>query len=58
MGAEFSELIGFLLSDRLKNIYSLKRARLYRDDNLALLSNSSSFKVVILFQFYRVTSHC
>ena len=58
MGAEFSELVGFLLSDGLKNIYSLERARLYRDDDLAVFSSFSSFKVVILLQFYRVTSHC
>ena len=58
MGAEFSELAGFLLSDGLKNIYRLERAKFYRDDGLAVLSNSSSFKVVILLQFYRVTSHC
>ena len=53
MGAEFSELAGFLLSDGLKNIYRLERAKFYRDDGLAVLSNS----FVILLQFYRVTSH-
>ena len=31
--------------DRLKNIFGLERVELYRDDGIAVLPNSSSFKV-------------
>ena len=45
MGAELCELVGFFLLDWLKNIFGLERVGLYRDDGLAVLPNSSGFKV-------------
>ena len=45
MGAELCELVGLFLLDGLKNIFGLNRVGLYRDDGLAVLPNSSGFKV-------------
>ena len=45
MGAELCELVGLFLLDGLKNIFGLERVGLYRDDGLAVLPNSSGFKV-------------
>ena len=45
MSAELCKLVGFFLVDGLKNIFGLKRVGLYRDDGIAVLSNSSGFKV-------------
>ena len=45
MGAELCELVGLFLLDGLKDIFGLNRVGLYRDDGLAVLPNSSGFKV-------------
>merc|ERR1712240_404487 len=45
MGAELCELVGLFLLDGLKSIFGLERVGLYRDDGLAVLPNSSGFKV-------------
>ena len=45
MGAELCELVGLFLLEGLKDIFGLNRIGLYRDDGLAVLSNSSGFKV-------------
>ena len=44
MGAELCELLGLLLLDGFKDIFSLNRVGLYRDDALAVLPNFSAFK--------------
>ena len=45
MGAELCELVEPVLLDGLKNIFGLNRFGLFRDDGIAVLPNSSSFKV-------------
>ena len=45
MGADLCKVVGLFLLDGLKDIFGLNRVGLYRDDGLAVLSNSSSFKV-------------
>ena len=45
MGAELCELVGLFLLDELKDIFGLNRDGQYRDDGLAVLPSSSSFKV-------------
>ena len=65
MGAELCELVGLFLLEGLKDIFGLNRIGLYRDDGLAVLSNSSGFKVEklkktnsCLLQIYGVESYC
>ena len=45
MGAELCKHVGIFLLDGLKDIFGLNRVGLYRDDGLAVLPNSSGFKV-------------
>ena len=45
MGAVLCELVGLFLLDVFKGIFGLNRVGLYRDDGLAVLPNSSGFKV-------------
>ena len=56
MGPELCELVGLFFLDRLKNIFGLEMVGLYRDDGLAVLPNSSCFKVKRLKKTYASSS--